>query len=68
MDIPVDTEKEVTPMCIIKLYPNRPDRDAYLSVGGGIGPRSTAMTFANPNAARTFARRKKLPTFAIVDV
>lgn len=54
-------------MCIIKLYPNRPDRDAYLSVGGGIGPRSTAMTFANPNAARTFARRKKLPTFAIVD-
>jgi len=54
-------------MCVIKLYPNRADRNAYLSVNGGIGPRSQAMTFASPNAARTFARRKKLPTFAIVD-
>lgn len=54
-------------MCVIKLYPNQPDRNAFLSVNGGIGPRSTAMTFSNPSAARTFARRKGLPTFAIVN-
>lgn len=54
-------------MCIIKLYPNRPDRNAFLSVNAGIGPRSKAMTFANPTAARTFARRKGLPSFSIVE-